>query len=358
MSDFEPACRRMEWLDPFYKQVWEKAFAQCIPISGTFELTPRCNFNCKMCYVHLQPEEIPQNGVELTAKEWLRIAKEAKAAGTTWVCVTGGEPLLHPEFPEIWQSLTEMGFFLTLQTNASLVRGKMLDLLERCPPRQAKVTLYGSDDEVYQAVCGVEQGFTRVNEGIHNLMSVGIPVTLVSTIIRQNQDDVERMAFYAYRHKLPWVATGSIKPSLRGASTDALSVAVTEKLEEQRRRDVEARLREGRFVDLNRKPATYCRDYRLGYWVTWNGMMRFCSFMDEPCISARELGFQKAWRGLLEFEETLDWPEECKTCEAAKICARCAASLPKYPFRKLQCEQIKSMQRKVDKDDNESSSYV
>ena len=34
MSDFEPACRRMEWLDPFYKQVWEKAFAQCIPISG------------------------------------------------------------------------------------------------------------------------------------------------------------------------------------------------------------------------------------------------------------------------------------------------------------------------------------
>lgn len=265
MSDFEPACRRMEWLDPFYKQVWEKAFAQCIPISGTFELTPRCNFNCKMCYVHLQPEEIPQNGVELTAKEWLRIAEEAKAAGTTWVCVTGGEPLLHPEFPEIWQSLTEMGFFLTLQTNASLVRGKMLDLLERCPPRQAKVTLYGTDDEVYQAVCGVEQGFTRVNEGIHNLMSVGIPVTLVSTIIRQNRDDVERMAFYAYRHKLPWVATGSVKPSLRGASTDALSVAVTEKLEEQKQKEIEARLREGRFFDPNRKPATYCKDYRLGY---------------------------------------------------------------------------------------------
>ena len=127
--------------------------------------------------------------MELTAKEWLRIAKEAKAAGTTWVCVTGGEPLLHPEFPLIWERLTEMGFFLTLQTNASLIRGKMLDLLDRCPPRQVKVTLYGSDDEVYQAVCGVEQGFTRVNEGIHNLMSLGIPVELVSTIIRQNQND-------------------------------------------------------------------------------------------------------------------------------------------------------------------------
>lgn len=326
-DDFEPACRRMEWLDPFYKQVWEKAFAEGIPISGTFELTPRCNFNCKMCYVHLKPEEIPRNGVELTATEWLRIAEEAKKAGTTWLCITGGEPLLHPEFPLIWERLTEMGFFLTLQTNASLVRGKMLDLLERCPPRQAKVTLYGSDDEVYQAVCGVEQGFTRVNEGIHNLMSVGIPVTLVSTIIRQNQDDAERMAFYAYRHKLPWVATGSVKPSLRGASTDPLAVAVTEKLEEQRRREMEARLREGRFVDPNRKPATYCKDYRLGYWVVWNGMMRFCSFLDEPNIPVGEVGFLAAWQQLLQYEEELDWPEECKTCQAAKVCQRCAASV-------------------------------
>lgn len=326
-DDFEPACRRMEWLDPFYKQVWEKAFAEGIPISGTFELTPRCNFNCKMCYVHLRPEEIPQNGVELTAKEWLRIAKEAKAAGTTWVCVTGGEPLLHPEFPEIWQSLTEMGFFLTLQTNASLIRGKMLDLLDRCPPRQVKVTLYGSDDDVYQAVCGVENGFTQVNEGIHNLMSVGIPVTLVSTIIRQNQHDVERMAFYAYRHGLKWLPTASVKPSLRGASTDALSVAVTEKLEEQAQKNAEARLREGRFLDPNRKPATYCKDYRLGYWVVWNGMMRFCSFMNEPNIPVRNLPFKEAWRQLLDFEEALDWPEECKSCEAAKVCQRCAASV-------------------------------
>ena len=326
-DDFEPACRRMEWLDPFYKQVWEKAFAEGIPISGTFELTPRCNFSCKMCYVHLKPEEIPQNGVELTAKEWLRIAEEAKEAGTTWLCITGGEPLLHPEFPLIWERLTEMGFFLTLQTNASLIRGKMLDLLDRCPPRQVKVTLYGSDDDVYRAVCGVENGFTQVNEGIHNLMSVGIPVTLVSTIIRQNQEDAKRMAFYAYRHRLPWLSTIGVKPSLRGASTDALSVAVTEKLEEQAQKNAEARLREGRFLDPNRKPATYCKDYRLGYWVVWNGMMRFCSFMDEPNIPVREVGFPAAWQRLLQYEEELEWPEECKSCDKAKLCTRCPATV-------------------------------
>ena len=82
-QQFEPACRRMEWLDPFYKAVWEKAYADAIPISGTFELTPRCNFNCRMCYVHLPENEIKKHGTELTGAEWIRIAQEAKDAGTT-----------------------------------------------------------------------------------------------------------------------------------------------------------------------------------------------------------------------------------------------------------------------------------
>ena len=328
-EDFEPACRRMEWLDPFYKQVWEKAFADGIPISGTFELTPRCNFDCKMCYVHLKTGEIPKHGRELTAKEWLRIAREAKDAGTTWLCITGGEPLLHPEFETIWQNLAQMGFFLTLQTNASLITGRVVDLLERCPPRQVKITLYGTNDEVYRAVCGVENGFTCVNDGIHTLMSMGIPVELVSTIIRQNADDAPNMALYARHHLLPWATTGSVKPSLRGADTDAAAVQVQEKLEEARRAEIERRIRKQKFIDPSRKPASYCKDYRLGYWVLWDGMMRFCSFMDEPNIPVRGLPFAEAWRRLLAYEEQLDWPEACKSCGAAKVCARCAATMPK-----------------------------
>ena len=47
------------------------------PLAGNFELTARCNFNCKMCYVHLTAEEQQRRGRELTADEWLAIAQEA-----------------------------------------------------------------------------------------------------------------------------------------------------------------------------------------------------------------------------------------------------------------------------------------
>lgn len=309
-NDIEPVCRRMEWLDPFYKQVWEKAFADGIPISGTFELTPRCNFNCRMCYVHLKVEDIPKYGQELSASEWLRIASEAKDAGTTWVCVTGGEPLMHPEFPQIWQGLAQMGFFLTLQTNASMITGKMAELLEQYPPRLAKITLYGTTNEVYRAVCGVEDGFDRVNDGIHTLMSMGVPMELVSTVIRQNQDDLQNMAHYAALHRLRWAPTASVKPSLRGrgVEVDAVKAQLPPEQVRANRLKREEWIKEHPF-DPSHGPASYCRDYRLGYWITWDGMMRFCSFMNEPNISLRDADFKDAWQSLLAFEDGLTWPD-------------------------------------------------
>ena len=325
-APFEPACRRMEWLDPFYKAVWEKAFAEAIPISGTLELTPRCNFDCRMCYVHLKDEQIPKYGTELTAKEWLRIAREAKDAGTTWLCVTGGEPLLHPEFETIWKELAHMGFFITLQTNASVRRGKTAELLAQYPPKGVKVTLYGSNDEVYEKVCRVKWGFTRVDEGLRMLREMNIPVQLVSTIIRQNEDDVENIAFYAYRNNLPWMATGSVKASARVADSEAREVRVQEKLDGRQRERIRQSLEKTPFA-AERKPCTYCKDYRLGYWVTWNGEMRFCSFMNEPNIPVRDLAFSEAWRQLVQYEKELDWPKECKSCSVRRACVKCAATL-------------------------------
>ena len=344
-KEFEPACRRMEWLDPFYKSVWEKAFADAIPISGTFELTPRCNFNCRMCYVHLKDEQIPQYGKELTAKEWIHIAEEAKKAGTTWLCITGGEPLMHPEFETIWTELSQMGFFITLQTNASLIQGRMADLLEQYPPRGVKVTLYGTNDDTYRDVCRVGNGYTRVNTGIQRLKEMKIPIELVSTVIRQNQDDVVKMAFYAYINKLRWAATGNIRKSVRGAEADVENLRVVEDSKVPNGTKIVHSEKNKTVIDYGRKPCTYCRDYRVGYWVLWNGKMSFCSFINELEISLKTLSFSQAWKQLIEFEDSLDWPTECKTCAKKEKCVKCAATLATecgsvHKVSKIFCDSI------------------
>lgn len=324
--EFEPACRRIEWLDPFYKAVWEKAFADSIPITGTFELTPRCNFNCKMCYVHLPMQNISQFGRELSAREWIKIASEAREAGTTWLCITGGEPFLHPEFETIYRELSQMGFFITLQTNASLIQGGVEKLLEEYPPRCVKITLYGSDDDVYEKVCQVKKGFTSVDKGIQKLKQMNIPIQLVSTIIQQNKDDVKRMAFYAFKNQLSWMPTNEIKHSVRGTDVELESLKIRYEDNEAWKKQMRIRMEKGINM-TDRKPCTYCKDYRLGYWVMWNGEMRFCSFMDKPNISVLENGFESSWNQLIAYEESLKWPKECYTCKANTICLKCAGTL-------------------------------
>ena len=76
-----------------------------LPIGGNFELTARCNFDCPMCYVHLKQEDIEAQGRELTAKQWIDLARQARDAGMVFVLLTGGEPFLRKDFFEIYHEM-------------------------------------------------------------------------------------------------------------------------------------------------------------------------------------------------------------------------------------------------------------
>ena len=79
--------------------LYNKASGMRIPLSGTFELSPVCNFNCRMCYVRKTKEEVEKNARKiLTLDDWLKIASEAREAGMLYLLLTGGEPFIWPDF--------------------------------------------------------------------------------------------------------------------------------------------------------------------------------------------------------------------------------------------------------------------
>lgn len=312
--------------DEFIRRLNAEAKEHAIPIMGTFELTPRCNFNCKMCYVHLSEKRIPEFGREMNAEEWIRLAEQARDAGMLSLCITGGDPLLHPEFETIYRALAQMGFIITLQTNASMLSPNILRLLDEYPPNEVKITVYGSNDDVYRDVCGVEKGFTRVDTGIRSLMALNIPVFLVTTVIKQNMHDLSKIHKYTQELGVPWIYSSAAYPSSRGAETDASQVAIDEMTATDYRADVK------RMLMLpprkpNDKPCDYCKGYRISFWITWDGKMRFCSFMNEPDIDILGDSFLPAWQKLVDYEEELRWPGECYNCEIHDVCRVCAGSL-------------------------------
>ena len=94
--------------DDYREFIQEKAKKNILPDTATFELTPLCNFNCKMCYVHLKPEEMKLQGRLRTKEEWISLAKELKEKGTLFILLTGGEVLTRKDFREIYEELSKM----------------------------------------------------------------------------------------------------------------------------------------------------------------------------------------------------------------------------------------------------------
>ena len=91
------------------------------PVNGSIELLPLCNMNCDMCYVRLSRAEREAQGRLRTAVEWISLGAQMERAGVLFLLLTGGEPLLHPEFREIYSALRRMGMILTVNTNGTLI---------------------------------------------------------------------------------------------------------------------------------------------------------------------------------------------------------------------------------------------
>ena len=87
-----------QWID----HLFAKSTLRGVPLSVTFELTARCDLNCRMCYIHKRQNDAAVMERERTAEEWLALARQAQERQMLLLLLTGGEPLLRPDFREIY----------------------------------------------------------------------------------------------------------------------------------------------------------------------------------------------------------------------------------------------------------------
>jgi MoaA/NifB/PqqE/SkfB family radical SAM enzyme len=114
-------------------------------MGGTIEITPRCNLKCVHCYVaHCNwPHDI------LTFDEICKIIDDLVKQGCLWISFTGGEPLLRPDFIDIYTYAKKKGLFVVLLTNGTLITPEIADYLSIYTPRFVEISLYGATKRVY-----------------------------------------------------------------------------------------------------------------------------------------------------------------------------------------------------------------
>ncbi len=323
----------------FIDEAMKKARETDTPISGSFELTPLCNLDCKMCYVHLTDPTMKER--MLSGDQWIALMGQAIEHGMMTALLTGGEAMTHPDFRKIYLYLIEQGISVRVKTNGILLNKNAIDLFTEYPPYVVDVSLYGCDGESYKAVTGHDV-FETVTTNVRAAIAAGLHVQLKITPSAYMLPWVDQIMEYA---KTLGAEDVSVNVILMEANPDTdrrmedfgLSLEENARIHRRQRelfprtprRQTEeeaefmGEIPEGEPHILPR--GLYCNGGRTGFAMNWDGTMGPClSFpRDVICADVKTIGFEKAWQEVNRGVKDYVVPEECQKCSHNTKCHYC-----------------------------------
>ena len=160
-------------------------------------VTDRCNFRCTYC----MPKEVfgrdyaflPRDQV-LSFEEIERTARIFVSLGVEKLRITGGEPLVRRDLPDLIAQLAALErpdggpIDLTLTTNGSALRALAAPLAD-AGLRRVTVSLDSLDDAVFSAMNGIDFPVARVLDGIEAAIEVGLAPVKVNMVVRRGVNE-------------------------------------------------------------------------------------------------------------------------------------------------------------------------
>jgi len=150
--------------------LWEKIRGKRFPGTSVLELTARCNNSCRHCYISVSKDNREAEQKELSFEEVKAVADEAISLGAFWCLLTGGEPLLREDFPEIYLYLKKGGLLVSVFTNATLITEHHVRIFKTYPPRDIEISVYGVTEETYERITQRPGSFAAFMRGLNLLL--------------------------------------------------------------------------------------------------------------------------------------------------------------------------------------------
>jgi radical SAM protein with 4Fe4S-binding SPASM domain len=326
--------------------LWKKLKERRTPLSFDLEITARCNMDCRHCYINLPAGDEAACARELTPDEIFGIARQAAEMGSVWCLITGGEPLLRPDFAEIYAGLKRLGLLVSVFTNATLIDDGHIELFQKLPPRDIEVTVYGATQETYEAVTRRPGSFERFLSGLERLRSGGVRVRLKAMALRSNLHEQKQIAefciertkdFFRFDPQLHLRFDGdpSRNREIRAERLSPEQIVALEEADEKRT----AALRKKCDVLINERFARYGCDHLFhcgagngSFSVGYDGTFRLCSSLwaEGTTYDLRSGTLTGAWNDFVPKVRDLrscrrEFLETCRRCALVNLCLWCPA---------------------------------
>lgn len=352
----------------FLAMIQEKAREADIPWSGSFELTPLCNLDCKMCYVHLQDPSVKHR--MLSGEQWISIIQLAIDAGMMEALLTGGEAMTHPAFWDIYMFLINHGITTRVKTNGILLDEEAIKRFQEYPPFKLDISLYGCDSESYVAVTGVD-AYEQVVRHIRIAIDAGLHIQIMITPSSYMSPWTERVMELARSFYVSVLVNDTlIEPNVNTGRHKAdfdISLEEDLRIKERRKELFSAGYSTGDhefFMKRRNRPmlsdkGLYCDAGRTGFAINWDGVMVPCLSFPRDVVCGYPLrdGFPQAWGEVNEGVKNYEVPKACHSCELNTHCHYCPMHHQKMAAQHLcdpdYCNFLKGRYKAVKKTRNE-----
>ena len=165
-----------------------------IPYLIVWNFTNSCNLKCKHCY---QDAQLEPTADELTLDEKLRFVDTLANAGVKVPMLSGGEPLLHPDFFPILEKLASRKMHASAASNATMITPDFAKKLKDTGLGYIEISLDSIIPEKHDDFRGMKGTWGKTVEGIKNCLDAGI-FTAISTVFTKNTlDEVDAMVDFA-----------------------------------------------------------------------------------------------------------------------------------------------------------------
>lgn len=184
------------------------------PFKVYFDLTNRCNLECKHCITSSSPT-IDITG-ELATDRILSLINEFDEIGVLEMASGGGEPFVHKNWYEIFSAVTASGINLILTTNGLLLNPKTLEKLQDIAPLEVRISFDGGP-QLHEYIRGPKT-YAKALKGLGALAEKGFNVTSRLTLCEGAENEMDQLFFDLASTGVPRVKVALIKETGRAAT--------------------------------------------------------------------------------------------------------------------------------------------
>ena len=156
------------------------------PLGLVAELTFRCPLRCPYCS---NPTHFPPSHRELTADEWRLVFHEAGDLGVLHALLTGGEPLLRADLPELVASARAAGLYTDLITSGVGLSAPRAGVLKAAGLDSVQISVQADGAALADAIAGAAAHAAKLRAA-RVVQAIGLPLTLNVVLHRLNIDRV------------------------------------------------------------------------------------------------------------------------------------------------------------------------